>query len=296
MANVMINEEHLIAIGNAIREKREAPDETYKPREMAAAIRTVPTEITEIIQSPETNLKLPKETTEIGRYAYMGGDTGLNLTSVVAQKSDYYDYSGISIVKPFAFANQTNLKSVDLTPARYLTYLGDEQSGKVAGWGNSFVFQNCSSLETVKLPPQTAYDNTNNYLTYIGRGCFQNCTSLTDTHFITSSIRSIGPQAFENTGIETLWLPHEIYYVGCEELVNENNPNVPGGRSFAGCKNLKRVAQVISDDVHVPKYIAPDTFADCPNLTLIQVCWSEGAVPGAPWGATNATIEYNHTI
>ena len=33
----------------------------------------------------------------------------------------------------------------------------------------------------------------------------------------------------------------------------------------------------------------------CTNLTTINVPWAEGAVAGAPWGATNATINYNYT-
>ena len=35
-------------------------------------------------------------------------------------------------------------------------------------------------------------------------------------------------------------------------------------------------------------------FIGCDNLTTINVPWSEGAVENAPWGATNATINYNY--
>ena len=41
--------------------------------------------------------------------------------------------------------------------------------------------------------------------------------------------------------------------------------------------------------------IHPQAFSDCINLTTINVPWSEGEVAGAPWGATNATINYNYT-
>lgn len=37
-------------------------------------------------------------------------------------------------------------------------------------------------------------------------------------------------------------------------------------------------------------------FNNCPNLTDIYVCWSEGEIGNAPWGATNATIHYNTPI
>ena len=36
--------------------------------------------------------------------------------------------------------------------------------------------------------------------------------------------------------------------------------------------------------------ISNTAFKNCTNLTNIYVPWAEGAVAGAPWGATNATI------
>ena len=44
-----------------------------------------------------------------------------------------------------------------------------------------------------------------------------------------------------------------------------------------------------------PNAIAANAFNGCTNLTDIKVPWAEGAVSGAPWGATNATIAYNYT-
>ena len=45
----------------------------------------------------------------------------------------------------------------------------------------------------------------------------------------------------------------------------------------------------------VPEYIDELAFIACSNLTTINVPWAEGAVAKAPWGATNATINYNYT-
>lgn len=36
-------------------------------------------------------------------------------------------------------------------------------------------------------------------------------------------------------------------------------------------------------------------FEECPHLTTINVPWAEGEVANAPWGATNAAINYNYT-
>ena len=44
-----------------------------------------------------------------------------------------------------------------------------------------------------------------------------------------------------------------------------------------------------------PASISSSAFPRCFNLTTINVPWAEGAVTGAPWGATNATINYNYT-
>lgn len=44
-----------------------------------------------------------------------------------------------------------------------------------------------------------------------------------------------------------------------------------------------------------PTSIASSAFQNCPNLTTINVPWADGAVTDAPWGATNATINYNYT-
>ena len=44
-----------------------------------------------------------------------------------------------------------------------------------------------------------------------------------------------------------------------------------------------------------PSYIGKNAFNGCDNLTTINVPWAEGEVANAPWGATNATINYNYT-
>lgn len=43
-----------------------------------------------------------------------------------------------------------------------------------------------------------------------------------------------------------------------------------------------------------PAIIMPNAFSGCSALTTINVPWAEGAVANAPWGATNATINYNY--
>lgn len=45
-----------------------------------------------------------------------------------------------------------------------------------------------------------------------------------------------------------------------------------------------------------PDSISPTAFVNCTGTITIKVPWSEGAIPGAPWGATGATIQYNFSL
>ena len=44
-----------------------------------------------------------------------------------------------------------------------------------------------------------------------------------------------------------------------------------------------------------PSTFSASAFTGCTNLLTINVPWAEGEVADAPWGATNATINYNYT-
>ena len=60
--------------------------------------------------------------------------------------------------------------------------------------------------------------------------------------------------------------------------------------AFISCTSLAHVS--FSEGL---TSIGWSAFNGCTNLIDIKVPWAEGAVSGAPWGATNATITYNYT-
>lgn len=69
--------------------------------------------------------------------------------------------------------------------------------------------------------------------------------------------------------------------------------------ALSSCLNLSRV-DIGSKKLHdytgnsTIGYRLPTTlFSGCSNLTDIYVCWSEGEIKNAPWGASNATIHYD---
>lgn len=60
-----------------------------------------------------------------------------------------------------------------------------------------------------------------------------------------------------------------------------------GNYAFAGCEDLTKV-----DFSSKPNSIADTAFFNCQNLAEINAPWRIGGIPGAPWGAENAVINY----
>ena len=106
-------------------------------------------------------------------------------------------------------------------------------------------------------------------------------------------------------------------FKGCENLTSvtfsEALISIESG-AFSGCKNLSEV--VIPENT---RFISSKAFEQCVSLTnvtfngtptsiyadaftgtlatlTINAPWPEGAVSNAPWGATEATINYDYTL
>ena len=109
----------------------------------------------------------------------------------------------------------------------------------------------------------------------VNKSAFYYCTNLKNVYL--PNITSIGDNGF--------------YY--CSNL---NLTSLPSGitsigsSAFYGCKALTSLTFEGK-----PTTIATNAFNSCTNLKTINVPWAEGAVANAPWGATNATINYNYT-
>ena len=136
-----------------------------------------------------------------------------------------------------------------------LTSIGDE------------AFFQCINLALTSLPSG---------LTSIGNGAFSGCIKLAFTS-LPSGITSIGMRAFS----------------GCFKLAFTSLPSgitSIGMNAFQGCTGLTSITFT-----GTPTSIGSNAFSGCTNLTTINVPWAEGEVANAPWGATNATINYNYT-
>lgn len=109
----------------------------------------------------------------------------------------------------------------------------------------------------------------------------------------------INNYAFYYCSMSTIVLPQSITKIGtyafgfCESLRRitfPQNLETIQSSAFSNCKWLSSVTFK-----GTPTKIDSTAFSICNNLTTINVPWAEGAVANAPWGATNATINYNYT-
>ena len=137
-------------------------------------------------------------------------------------------------------------------------------------------------------------------LTSIGKYAFYNCNKLALTS-LPAGVTSISDYAFFNcVPLALTSLPAGVTSIGQLAFYNCNHlaiTSLPAGvtsighSAFQNCKGIKKVTfEGIPTGT-----ISSSAFTGCTNLTVINVPWAEGAVPNAPWGATNATINYNYT-
>ena len=113
-------------------------------------------------------------------------------------------------------------------------------------------------------------------VTKIRSYAFSGCTNLA-LRSLSEGLTSIGEYAFQDcTSLALTSLPESLTSIE--------------SAAFYSCTSLTSIAFK-----GTPTTIDSTAFSGCTNLTEIKVPWSEGAVSGAPWGATNATITYNYT-
>ena len=130
-----------------------------------------------------------------------------------------------------------------------------------------YAFLNCNNLMSVSLPSG---------VTSIGTEAFAGCTILTLTS-LPSSVEGIAPRAFS----------------GCYSLALTSIPSSVKRIDYNAFDTCEKLTSITFEGT--PISINASAFRECLNLTTINVPWAEGAVANAPWGATNATINYNYT-
>ena len=211
---------------------------------------------------------LPSGLTSIGSYAFYNC-SNLALTSLP---------SGLTNIESYAFQNCKNLALTSLPSG--LTNISDSAFSSCSNLAltslpsgltsiGNYAFSSCSNLALTSLP----YG-----ITSIGREAFYGCSNLALTSF-PDSITSIGQWAFRDCTLlpSTIVLPSSLTIF---------NSGVFKGVNVTTITFTRKLTSVMSDMLSISDY---------PNLTTINVPWSQGEVNYAPWGAKNATINYNYT-
>lgn len=225
MSKVLVSEENLTNIANAIREKN-GETTTYKPGDMATAIQNIssggggdPELEASFVSLLDGSLganctKLPDSLTSIGEYAFESCEN-LALTELP---------SGLINIEGNAFYNCTNLALTELPNS--LVSIGD------------YAFEYCSNLALTKLP---------NSLISIGELAFDSCTKLALTE-LPDNLTSISYGAFSYCpNITFKELPTSITIInscvfqGCEGLTKlslKGNITNINQSAFDGCTGL----------------------------------------------------------
>ena len=176
--------------------------------------------------------------------------------------------NGVTSIGDYAFYGCKNLMNISIPDS-------------VVSVGES-AFQGCSKLSMPAMP---------NGLVTIGDYAFYYNIGARGTINFYDNLVSIGEWAFGYCrNIERLIFPKSLKNIGNRAfsycVTNTLNPST-GTVEYNGLSYVEFKGK--------PDNIDNNAFSYCTNLTTINVPWAEGEVAGAPWGATNATINYNYT-
>lgn len=217
------------------------------------------------------------------------------------------------------FYNDSALTSVEMPQLSAIgasmfyicTKLASVITAPITSLGLSSFYQ-CTNLESLQLsdelsaiPNQAFYQCMKLNLTALPRGLKTIGTSAFETSGISISeipegVTTIGEKAFANcTNITKLRIPSTVTSVGnyafayltkCKDLIIDSVKVANNNTLFTYSAGLKTVTFTCKP-ASMSSSLFSNTYA---SITEINVPWAEGAVSGAPWGAGNATINYNY--
>lgn len=264
--------EKMTAIANAIRSKT-GGTENLTLDAMAEAIAGIETgsggdytneQIGTLIDRSVMWFIIPDGVAKIGAYAFSGCSSlqGVGIPE------------GVTSIDTYAFNGCSSLQTVAIPEG--VTTIG------------AYAFSGCSSLQTAVIPEG---------VTSIGNNAFTGCKKIIMTE-LPDSITSLS--GFNSvSGLMVTKFPANLQRIENYALVSTgiSVTEIPAGVTYVGagcmqtCSNLTELTFL-----GTPTSIAATVFTGCKNLAVINVPWAEGEVANAPWGATNATINYNYTV
>lgn len=126
---------------------------------------------------------------------------------------------------------------------------------------------------------------------------FCSCNKLSSVSF-NDDVTEIGTYSFSGCSTKEIVFPESLQIFGTSAFFSAPLRNIlfPASvRSIGSAAFRSNYALVTITFEGTPDSIAADSFSSTSELKTINVPWAEGAVANAPWGATNATINYNYT-
>lgn len=131
-------------------------------------------------------------------------------------------------------------------------------------------FYGCDNLTSVVIP---------HGITIIASSAFTGCQNLTSVQ-LPETLTILSSMAFFDCGMSEIEIPEKVDEIRMY--------------AFENCPNLTTVTfKGTPTEIHAQTF-GNLTSTSSPNLTTINVPWAEGEVENAPWGAHNATINYNY--
>ena len=289
--------DYLTDIADAIRTK------TYSSSEltidsMPAAIRSIPSSSSagSTIAPAASDYTITKKLSAIGNAIRekTGGAAGLTLAEMPEA------IRGISTVKSIGFdvgmtSDYTGLKitgigtctDTDLVIPQSIYVDGIVPPSRPVKLIDAEAFYQNEDITSLTVP----YNIDSEFA--IWGGAFMKCSNLTSVHLGgTLALQTNGNGSYDGS------------FEDCYNLTEVNFGNKLQyicARAFYNCKGLKEItlpASLNNPDSEFYQPIAGSAFGSCTNLTDIYVPWGPDEYRvnvGSPWGATNATIHYNHT-
>ena len=203
---------------------------------------------------------------------------------------DFYD-DVLESIRPYAFYGMAGLESVELPN---VTTLGRQ------------AFYQCPDLERVTLP----------LVQILPENCFSGCTNLAELD--APNVTQLESYCLLNCGIASVSFPNltllsflGYIFSSCTSLVDVRLPKLSSlsSNTFYNCTSLTQIdlPSIVTIDSNAfknasslqvvnigPKIrnIFSTAFSNTPEGLVINLPVAEGAISGAPWGATNAVINY----
>ena len=195
---------------------------------------------------------------------------GCNLSNESANKL----ISKSSTIQDYGFYGCKNIKSIEIVATKFGNYCFDSCKGLTTaklvntddyGSFGSYMFQECTALETVIMPPSyieipsAMFKNTKisafaipNTLTQIGQYAFEQCSSLSTVTIADEATLSIGSYAFDE----------------CSALTNESVQNIISHASTLGDNIISYCLELTNLSI---KFAGAGMFQYCTNLVSVEI-------------------------